>query len=255
MKLQDLDIIDQYLEGTLSKEKVKTFEQRLQTDNALNDQFKQTKLLISGIKYSERINMLNKIKQIENSLPEIKLQNKHKPLVMKLFTDYRYYSAAACILVIIAFTLYFISKKIYNYNSKELFEAYFEPYPNVVYPITRFDEGSLTPAQKAFYEYDQKNYTIAIELFKSLPNYATDQTITFYLAIACLAKDDSQQATKHLLSLLNKNPTINDKVKWYLGLCYLKENKNSLARAYFKDLSETENSYTQKAIRILKKIK
>jgi tetratricopeptide (TPR) repeat protein len=120
---------------------------------------------------------------------------------------------------------------------------------------TRFDNDSLTTVQKAFAEYDQKNYPKAITLFKTIPGFEKDQTISFYLAIAYLSINDSKNAEQLLLSLLNKNQAINDKVQWYLGLSYLKNNKISMAVEHFKNLAVTENNYTQNAIKILKKIK
>jgi hypothetical protein len=251
MNKEDLDIIDEYLAGTLSQENAKAFKERLQTDAKFKDEFDQIKLIIAGIKYAGKIKTLNKIKQIENTLPEINIGHKQQ-VSLKLN---RWYLVAAAILFMILSMWFLIPRKAQKYTTIALYESYFEPYPNVAYPVTRYEEQNLTLIQKAFVEYDKKNYSEAIRLFKCSPDYAKNQTTVFYLAVASLANNDSKQATQLLLSLLQQNPVLNDKVQWYLGMCYLKENNIDSAITFFKDLSETENAYTQRAILILKKLK
>jgi tetratricopeptide (TPR) repeat protein len=253
MKQQDLDTFDEYLKGVLSDQELKDFEQKLQADDQFRARLEQVKLVVAGIRYSARADALEKIKRIENDLQKIK--KKKKTIIAKVLSDYSYYIAAACLFLFIMGSLYFFPKSGQKNNGKELFESSFEPYPNIAHPAMRFKDDNLTMVQKAFAEYDRKNYIKAIELFKKAPDFEKDPTIVFYLAISYISINDSEKAERNLLSLLDKHPSINDQVKWYLGICYLKENKTSLAVKYFKDLSETQNYYTQEAIKILKKIK
>ena len=253
MKPQELEMVDRYLAEKLTEQESEEFEHRLQSDDKFRGQFEQVKLIITGIQCSARMDELAKIKRIENTLP--KIVKKDKPKIIKLFIEYGSYAAAACLLIFIVYALFHFTGHGKHENNKKLFTVYFEPYPNIVYPTTRFDNDSVTKVQKAFAEYDQRNYPKAITLFKALPGFNKDQTISFYLAISYLSIHDGKNAEQLLLQLLNKNQAINDKVQWYLGLCYLENNKIGLATEQFRNLAGTENNYTQNAIKILKKIK
>jgi tetratricopeptide (TPR) repeat protein len=253
MRQQDLNIIDQYLIGTLSELETIEFDHRLQSDDKFRGQFEQFKLIISGIQYSARIDAIAKIKQIENAMP--KIVKTGKPKNLKLLNPYIYYAVAGCLFICLVFSLFYLNYKGKHENNKTLFSAYFEPYPNVAYPATRYVNDSLTIVQKAFAAYDQKNYNEANEFFKAIPGYEKDPTISFYLAVTYMAINDCKNAEKFFLKLLNKNQAINDKVLWYLALSYLEENNTTKAAEYLQQLTVTQNIYTENATKILKNIK
>src|ERR1035437_5096274 len=166
MKAQELEMVDRYLAEKLTEQESEEFEHRLQSDDKFRGQFEQVKLIITGIQCSARMDELAKIKRIENTLP--KIVKKDKPKIIKLFIEYGSYAAAACLLIFIVYALFHFTGHGKHENNKKLFTVYFEPYPNIVYPTTRFDNDSVTKVQKAFAEYDQRNYPKAITLFKAL---------------------------------------------------------------------------------------
>jgi hypothetical protein len=63
MKKRDLDIIDQYLDGTLSFEEKTAFELRLGNDGEFFREFEQIKLIIKGIQSIALIEELERIRQ------------------------------------------------------------------------------------------------------------------------------------------------------------------------------------------------
>ena len=68
MKRKELELIDQYLEGTLSQRTVATFELRLRDDGKFRAEFDQIKFIIEGIRYSVIADELSRIKQLNHFL-------------------------------------------------------------------------------------------------------------------------------------------------------------------------------------------
>jgi hypothetical protein len=70
MKRKELELIDQYLEGTLTQQATATFDQRLCVDKKFRLDFEEIKLIIKGIRYSAFVDELSRIKQINRFLEQ-----------------------------------------------------------------------------------------------------------------------------------------------------------------------------------------
>ena len=70
MKRKELELIDHYLEGMLSKQVTAAFEQRLAADIKFSVEFERMKLIIEGICYAAIADELSIIKQLTSFLDQ-----------------------------------------------------------------------------------------------------------------------------------------------------------------------------------------
>lgn len=70
MKQQELILIDQYLEGTLSIPETTKFERRLWEDDEFRNQFEQVKMVITGIQSCAILDEIDRVKQIARFLEQ-----------------------------------------------------------------------------------------------------------------------------------------------------------------------------------------
>ena len=68
MKRKELELIDQYMEGTLPEQATATFEKRLRDDGKFRADFEQIKLIIKGICSLANVDELSGVKQINRFL-------------------------------------------------------------------------------------------------------------------------------------------------------------------------------------------
>jgi predicted Zn-dependent protease len=163
-------------------------------------------------------------------------------------------AAAAVSLLIVSGIFLFRSV---NPDPKGLYEAYYQPYPNVFDPAVRGDEkDTLSLLGKAFRQYEEGNYTKAAEYFKE--GLITDNKIEkdialLYLGNCYLAQNFDDEAKETLLQI-DEQSHVADQGKWYLALAYLKLEHTDLAREKLKELSDHQNSYQDKAKELLQEI-
>jgi hypothetical protein len=163
------------------------------------------------------------------------------------------YTSIAAAAIIGAFVL--VNSLTPSYDSDKLFNSYYEPW-NVVSPVTR----GINP--------EPGNYISAIESFK-LSDY---QAASAGFA-AAIIDDPSAIAPRFLLgvteiSLGNYNKAIDllssietipgefgKETQWYLGLAYLKTGDNENAAECFELLAMSPGYYSERAEKILRRLK
>jgi tetratricopeptide (TPR) repeat protein len=160
-------------------------------------------------------------------------------------------AASVTILILIAATVYFLVPK--TYSNSRLFSMYYDS-ENPIH-ITRSGSSNLVEAVRY---YQQKNYPVAIQLFKEiLKNDQDNSAIRFYMAISEIEtrqNDDAIAAFREIIS--ESNNLYVESAKWYLGLCLLKTNQNDLALKQFSEIAADEHSsYKSEAAKIVKQLR
>ncbi|MET1258259.1 hypothetical protein ABV409_02910 [Flagellimonas sp. DF-77] len=122
---------------------------------------------------------------------------------------------------------------LYVSGKGNVYDTYFDTYPNVVLPTTRGDQGSGDILEKAFFHYDQAQFEEATKAFDTYLEGNEDRTVMLYSAVALMHLNESDQAKERLELLLN---TANDfeftaEARWYLALLYLKKDNIPKAKA------------------------
>lgn len=232
------ELIQAYLHHRLAEDKREEVEEKIASDPTFKEEYEQQVNLNAGFSSLEQARIKTKLQGFEN---EIKDSGK-KP-------NFKEWLVAASILFIVGLglTVYFTQNQ---ESSTVLYASYFEPYKNVIAPITR-GEKEESQQQTAFMAYEKKEYSQAASAFQSL--YSTTQK-GFYLLYEANAYMALNQTDKAIL-LLEKHLAMQDpfvqKTRWYLALAYLKEESTPKAIPLLKKLVQEKEFKAAEAQRIL----
>ena len=155
------------------------------------------------------------------------------------FFSKKWLIAASIVLITSLSGLLFLPKEV---NSDDLYANYFEPYTNVISPISRSDKDK-TVIQLAFKNYENKKY---VEALKGLEKSITEDNKTaihLYISVTNLKLENTKKAISILEENLKNSHSWKDKYLWYLAMAYLKENRKEKAIETLKTLSKEVNNF------------
>lgn len=227
--MEDEILIDNYLKGLLSEDEKKSFLERLNSDSNFKAKFELEKQLFDTLNddswsfvedqsdaVNDYVKLLNEddLINLKKSLATANFNNnanKLKP-TKRLF----YYLAAASIIVLIGFQLFFNQ----SVSNQELYNNYvaLDDLPSFV---SRSDSNEdLANAQKLF---EDKKYEDALTIFQSQLNENSDQSnVLIYQGLAQTELDKFDDAEATFNTLINSNLLDSEKGYWYKALLFIK---------------------------------
>jgi len=248
-----IELIEKYLEGKISKKDKKSLEDRLHSDSAFKSLVEDLGGLIKGIQYSAHKDLMNKLKKTEKLLPPV--QGVHKPKTVR-FRRFKYAVAVAATIILLLGSIFTIIISRNQTAEEDYFMKYYVPYPNIIHPLQRAEEEQMTKEELAYYYYESEQYNKALELFLEMQEETGDSESTrFYLANIYMAMGNYEDAIENFTILLNDSVLFENQTRWYLGLCYLEDGNLKAAEEQLERITETENSYKNRAEELLSKIK
>jgi predicted Zn-dependent protease len=137
-----------------------------------------------------------------------------------------------------------------NLSSEELFIKNFEPYPNVVHPIVRGEEGMDTKTE-AFRAYQNGDYESSAELFGQLYPATQESSYLFYQANALIQVNKAREAIPLLQEHLKASDGLADKTNWYLAMAYLQIDDEINARKMLETVLRNGKFKVEEAKEIL----
>lgn len=207
--MNDDQRIQDYIHNRLSAKEKERFEQAVKEDEALRKNYSEHKAIHNAFLLHEAEQLKLKLKSYENKNAKSSTSKLKDPLFLAI---------AASILVVVGLTYYF------NYFQQNLYEQYFEPYPNVYQPIVR---GNTTQSTKAFMYYENQNYTMAQDAFEDLLDVKNNPNIRFYYALSFLNINQPEKAVREFKTLQGIKFEFQAEVFWYQSLALIKlQNKN-----------------------------
>lgn len=252
----DIELIESYLECKLSGAELENFEKRKKEDPAFRKMLEDMELMIRGIKQSAKHSLLDDLKELDKSLPEIKIAkakksrsqvfilNKQIPtrkLVMR--------TLAIAASITLLFTLF---------PFQSPFNKFITPYDEQEHPTLRSEGDIMTEEDKAFSAYKLGDYERAIELLLKIG--VDDPNGLLCLGYSYMDEKDYLSARNCFNKITNneswaKNPSytffINEAI-WYKAISYLKTQDYDQARELFEKLDGYENDRTEDTKEILK---
>jgi tetratricopeptide (TPR) repeat protein len=199
-------LIDKYLHGSLSDKERSEFE----TLRARDEEFAREVAFQENLREvvrAEEDPLRKMVSDLESGYQE------HSPnsgMWKKLLV-------AASIFAVLGLAIF------YNLNrpvsSSDLYENYFESYPNVVNPLER---GSNTePKDMAFEAYENGRYQEAYDRFNDLLETEDQVHYQFYMANALLELGQSREAIVLLNEFSASEDKLADRASWYLAMAHL----------------------------------
>lgn len=241
--MNDIDLIEHYLDGSLSDTDRLAFEERLKLEDELRAQVEEMKVIREGIVRASRKEVLKSLKELEATLPEVEA-----PIIPLWRTTWLQVAAGISLLALCVYLLWPRTQE-----PAQLFAEYFEPYPNIIMPTVRgVVENDSTVKAQAYRAYDQQNYAEAIRLFEAVQQ--KDEGVLLYLGNSYLANGQPEKALPLFEKVLNNYDVFDEQAEWYVAVSYLKLEEREKAREALQKVVARESSYKSKAQLILEKL-
>jgi len=225
------EAIERYCLGNMDEEERLAFENQLEEDNELKTLLEELKPAILALK----------LEGLRSNLQEIHLEKgKNSGRSKRLI----YIGVAASISIIALFFSLSLQR-----SNKELFDAYFQPYPDV---ITKRSSAGEPSSDSSMSSYSSNDYEKTIESLSSNPKLSSDQL--FYLAQAYLALKEGEKAVEILEGNSFEDSKLKSQVNWYLALGYLLTENETKGKELLYTLAQSQSSNKERAEELLQKL-
>ncbi len=232
--------IDRYVNNEMQGEELAQFEQRMREHVELAESVHFHRDVLQGIEYY----FIKELKKdlIQSDIPKPKRNLK------------TYLAIAASVVVLAGAGLGYYFLKQGEMNPSGLAATYFEPYPNIIAPVSRSAAASSTEEAMQLYETEQ--YAAAITQLNSLINQNPDHIgLVFYRGVSYLGSHQPEKAMADFENVIEKGePSLREPAYWYLGLSQLATGQKVQAKASFLRVNEAEGVLAGQSQQILKAI-
>lgn len=243
-------MIEDYLSGRLSKEDYNAFKKELFENHSLAEEVNINRNLFALYNTDswEEISVLNEDGEnyknylLSNDAQNIKnainnAQGTYKRQAIFPIKLYKWYGAAASVVLLIAFSYIFTS----NQNSPENLYADFSNLSELPSLTQRSDADKLlSDAEELFLNKEYLGAVRSLELHNEKYNSSSSNTL-LYRGMCYLELNDYSKAEELFNSLKNGKSLDNKKAYWYLALTFLKQNKTKETKRTLQII--VENSY------------
>jgi len=255
------DTIDAYILGKLPTEEKNSFEAALTKDNGLQQLVNERKELILVAKLVGAAARKKELKQLitEAEAKDNDTQQEHttqttenntaptenpKQTTGKLVKIMPFLLAAACIAALCYLFIFQTTPEL-----DPLFKEFYSPYSISV----RSTDGSVTPKEKAYQLYANKNYADALPILSKLS--PESQEMQLMVGISQLETGNPDAALAQFKGLIAQNSELYiDHAKWYAALTLIQLNKKAESKTLLNQLAN-QTEYIDKANLLLVKLR
>ncbi|WP_420572847.1 hypothetical protein [Kordia sp.] len=242
--MENEELIQKYILGTLNKTEQKQFDSLLETDPEFVKAVAEFENVHAAITSHEKDVLKSQLQTLEAT------QNDSETIEKPSRSYKRFIVAAILILFFGLIGNYIIQQA----NANEtLYATYFEPYPNALQPITRGEsiETTLSPALRA---YENGNFERAIAEFdvvladQKKPNV----DVLFYKAMSLLNLGKEKEAIAILRTIKQSKTRFTPQIYWYGTLIHIKFDENGKALKALEYMDKIQTTFKSKERAILK---
>jgi len=235
-----LEIIERYINGSMTSQELKDFNQLLELDKDFKIKVEDIKTMLYGI---ETQALKEQLDTFHKDIPKTEVKkSKYKKV---RYLNLSKIAAAAAIIIAVGSIWFFSTPK----NDK-LYTNYFKPDPGLPTTMSSTDNFDF---YDAMVNYKHGDYQIAIDKWKVLQERKPENdTLNYFLGVAHLANKSVSDAIPFLERSIEAEDSFVflDDAYYYLGLAYLKEGNTELAK---KNLSISNTKTSKEIISKLKK--
>ena len=247
MEKNNYTLIEKYLTGELNEEEVKSFQARLNEDTTFSAEYTLQKSMNIFLEkdrnqpaLKSKLESLGKDffletenQQEDKVIPISRNKNRNRWLISLLAT------AAVAVLLVM-----------FNpFQQNDLYQQYASHQP---ISLTEKSTGSglATKAETAF---NQKDYALAYEnLTIYLQENSADQKAQLALGISALEFGKTEEAISIFKKINTGNSALKNYGTWYLALSYLKQKDFEKAKAWLRQIPDSEKVLFGKVQKLLK---
>lgn len=248
MSEMNFDRIEDFLDGGLTDDQLKEFENDLLNDSDLQMELDFHREVDEAIMENDIMDLRSKLEAIE--VPP-KVEEKRK---FKYLTKWNIVAASLALFLGLGSLMFLVNNKS-TYSNEKVYSNYYKPY-NVVMNTRSPDASIDNMLVNALKSYEARDYRTALNLFKQiLEKDSTNITSNFYSGISNLEISEYHKANKNFKRVLrHKNNLFIEQSEWYLGFCYLMTNERDKAIKQFSTIAKGNSFYRSKAQEILSKL-
>ncbi|MEM9867183.1 MAG: hypothetical protein AAF765_05820 [Bacteroidota bacterium] len=192
--------------GLLSAEEERLFDLQFSDNSDFREQYFVYKEMMEVVIVAEKKALKQKLERLN--------QSKKKKLKLWL-------PLAASFILLIGLASIFYSR-----DTNDLYDTYFDTYPNLILPTTRGGQENGGILEKAFFNYDRRQFEEANRAFETYLQNNKDSRISFYQAMGLMNSGKLEEAKKILVSVEkseNESFEYMQETRWYLALLYMRE--------------------------------
>ncbi|MFK7749981.1 MAG: tol-pal system YbgF family protein [Kordia sp.] len=232
------EFIQNYIANRLSDAEKARAEELLKTDVEFQELYETHLELTSAFKISNDKALKKRFQQLDATETSIDTVKKFNYGMLRNIT-------IAAIFIVGAF--FAIDQ--FTGNS-DVFDTYFETYPNTFLPVTRgtTDKDAQFEAFKA---YESGNYAKAQSDFVALLKKTNNPNIRFYYAMSLLNQKEYDLALKELNNLTVQNFDYQIESLWYAALIQIKNKDFKNAKGNLQTIQKLNSTYKSEAIRTI----
>ncbi len=232
-------LIDKYFQNNLSSEEKITLHELLKSDMSFAKEFSFQKDVQIAIQLAERKSLKLFLQELEQNYT-----------IKNRFVLSKKWLVAASISLMLSFlgTVYFFNSD--GNSNEELYAAYFAPYSNVEYPITR-SETLHNIKRNAFIAYEMGDFSKAEKLLNKAYEESKNIELLFYKGISLLSQNKQQEGSGILQFYLTQGTKYRTQANWYLALSNLQLGKKERAKKYLLEVINSTGDFKKKESKIL----
>ncbi|MEO1516843.1 MAG: tetratricopeptide repeat protein [Bacteroidota bacterium] len=250
MKSKDLHRqFERYLLGQMTAQEAQAFEDSMDREEDIRQQFEEYKILAQGAALRGRELMKERLKKIEANIQNEKKTQQalwNWPLGTVATT------AIALVLTVIVLALIYLSRSPADTPEVLFADAY------DAYEWTAGTRDTSQTKQVPWRQlYQAKRYGDVLPLLEQhLQEGNNSSRLQLLLGICKLETNDPEGAREAFQLILQKNdPRFSDHAKWYTGLSFLKQGNASAAKTFFQQLADDPTAdHRQQAADIIQKL-
>ena len=170
-----------------------------------------------------------------------------------LVPGYALWTAAACFLILLTFTLLSVFTDKGNKNLHDVYASFYQPYQ----ADRQVRDNSIIAADPyvmGLSEYVKSNYKQALVFFDEVESGNEINKAIYLLKGICLMETGKYEDAILEFGFLSGDPVLNDFGQWYTGLCYIELNQTEEARKLFRALAGQEGYFRDMSGMVLKKL-
>lgn len=245
-KKNSLEQIEEYLEDTLSTDERLKFDSELNQNPQFLEEFNQFKLLVDGIKFAGRQDLMDSMNNWDKEFGETKPAAKQ----VKLQQNKWYYAAASVVVLVSSVALLYFNAMT-DYSS--IAEDYYQPYIYIP-DVQRSADTQVNTIDEISQFYDNSQYQRTIDAINEIEENERTDLMNFLKANSLHALKDYELAMPIFKSLIESDSPFAFSSKWYLALCYLATEKPERAEVLFRELAGSNTSYSVMSKDILQEL-
>ena len=238
--------IERFISGSMSKEEMEDFKNRLSSDAEFEKEYLTSLAAHQLITHAGRLELKEKLESFESKITSNSLGDKKViPLWVK-----RTIPIAA--LLVIFFGVYQFTILNRSLSAEEVYDQYYESYsdPGV---IRNSENETLVNWETASIFYHEKNFEEAIPYFERSKEEGPSYLAEFYIGVSLLSQEPSnyELALISFEEVLKTDNDFHQQSLWYKGLALLKANRLEEATDIFENIVDVKGYKHLKAKEII----